>query len=235
MTKKILSLAVAAAVLITAFTGCAPEDVALFKAMRKTAETGVTTTVTSFDVTVEEPLRMSLPYGEDIAYETDMPGLNYIADLLGGILSVTEMEQVTKKSGNMTETKTTLTLPDASLSFNSWVELNELGQAGSAVISIPSYVKPFIPRAVGNKEYLKYDPSGMFDVGAFGTDFSYADEDEIPAAFDPQLAVTLLPILLNSDEAVDAAAKALDVNLVNGVERTGGNTVYSLTLDGQTV
>ncbi len=260
MRKKLLSLAAASAMALTALSGCTPEDVALFKAMQKTPESSVTTTRTTFDVSLEEPFYFAVD-GEAMDGDGSAEA-NYIMQVTGGLLSLSQVEEVVKKSGNQTESLSTYTLPDASVSFKSWTETDGLGQTSKVIASIPSYVKPFLPAALSKKQYFSfgsiqellggslfgaampmngaYLPETQDDVslavigGADGPTSVYT-AGGTPAALHAGLFVNALPVLLRNEEFIDAAANVLDTKLVQNTVREGRGTVYTVVLNGETL
>ena len=250
MLKKIISIAVVAAMICTVFAGCTADDVALFKALQKVPESSITHQTASFDITVEEPMSSTYTYsysGDDESYteEDKLPMENYLLQLIGGLLSVTDIETTVTKSGGVMETKLSYTLPDASFSFKSWIKADEKGQAQQAVFALPSYVRPFLPVAIAKKQYVSVDMAkyteyvtgitapAMADMGVIGgADGPTAIVTTTTVTPKPDAMATMLTLALQDDKMIDQLASMLNISFVTGVERSGGNTIYTVKLDG---
>lgn len=235
MTKRIISILTIAAMICMVFAGCSPDDVALYKAIQKVPESCVVTQTASFDVTVIEPVSVTNTYtfydGETFTYTNEMTGMNYLLRLLSELLSITKIESTTTKAGNLMESKLTYTLPDAAFSFNAWAQTDDNGQAQTAVISMPSYVRPFLPASLGQKQYISFDMSKYFEFmaemnAAAGTE---AGTTILP---DAQSTMSAITMFFNDEAVIDQLAAMMDINFVSSVERSGNNTVYTVKLDG---
>ena len=247
MLKKIISIAVIAAMICTVFAGCTTEDVALFKALQKVPESSITKQVATFDITVEEPMSSTVTFdygdGDSYTYEDDMSGLNYLMQLYSGFLSITQMESVTTKSGNVAETKLTYTLPDASFSFSAWAQADDNGQMKSAVMTLPSYVRPLLPASISKKQYISFDMAkymeeamaSLSDIGVIGGADGPTSIVTTTTAPNPELMTGMLTNAISNEAVIDQFAAILDVSIVSGVETSGNNTTYTVKLDGSTL
>ncbi len=257
MKKKILSLAVIAAMLAAVLSGCTADDVALYKALQNEPETSVTTMNITYDVTLEEPFKVVNNYvGAD-----DAPDFgNYLLGLCGGLLSLVNVDATVTKSGDVQEVKLAYKLPDASANFNSWVKTNEDGSAQVAY-ALPSYLKPFLPRSLSGKQYLSVNSNdvlsmllGLYsaqsmaapvhepDLGVIGgadgptaifmpetqNDFAYT---AIASPSKTQLPMALITAALEDEKVINQLASVIDVSLVTEARHSGGGTVYTVKFD----
>ncbi len=260
MKKKILSLAVIAAMVVTVFSGCTADDVALFKALQNEPETSVTKETATFDVSLIEPLKVTDNYtGDDSTYDTGIKLANYLMNLYGGLLSIVSTETTTTKSGDVQEVKTVSTMPDLVATSTSWVKTNEDGTAQTTA-ALPSYLKPFLPPSVSGKEYITIDTGSLYgqlfaaqmmsldpsgDLGVIGgadgptSVFVTGEMPDPGEAANPlesiQATSNMLNTLLKNDAVVDQLASILDVSIVTEARRVPDGTAYTVKLDSANV
>ncbi len=254
MKKKILSLAVIAAMVVTVFSGCTADDVALYKALQNEPDTSVTKQTATFDVSLIEPLKVADNYtGDSSAEDAGIKVANYLLNLYGGLLSITGTETTATKSGDVQEVKTVSTMPDLVATSTSWVKTNEDGTI-QVTTALPSYLKPFLPEGVAGKEYftidtadiygqlfaaqmMSFDPSG--DLGVIGgadgpTEVFVTGESAVPVE-NTQATINLINTMLKNETVIDQLASVLDINIVTDAQRVSGGTAYTVKLDSANV
>lgn len=261
MMKKILALAASTALTLTALFGCTPNDVALYKALNNEPETSVTKMAISYDVTIEDPLSVVDNYtGDSASDEKNVKLANYVINLLGGLLSLVDVDATVTKSGDVQEAKLTYNLPDASASFNCWVKESENGSA-QVVYALPSYVRPFLPENVAGKQYLSINsgdimnmlfglntaimmrpepdisviggadgPTAVFVTPKAQNDFVYTT---VGGPSETQLLTTMLTAALEDEDVINQLASVIDVNLVTEARNSGSDTVYTVKLNAE--
>ncbi len=238
--KKYISLILAAAMALGLFGGCSPEDKALADAIYNTslAQNAEVNESLSWDVTVEEPYAVKesnpdlSPEAIGVIGGADGPTAIYVTDgypaegyndFLRVMEKLSEDFTITWKSvkqdKNKTYTETKLSLPDLRAKFFTWIETRDDGTA-KVVCKIPSYVSPFINKALRGREYIAIDNAKAMDLEA-----AIVGEDEAAALLVTNGRIDLINLI--NDISLKMADKfGMPITEKNGNE-------YTVHIDGE--
>ncbi len=235
--KRTLSLVVAVVMLALCFTGCSSDDIALYKALQNVPQSSVVTEKATFDVKVIEPFSSKYIFVDGTSYDDDMASFNYLQQIYSGLLSIMETETVTTTSGGNSKAVTQVKYPDFVASFTSYTKAD-----GTTAMSIPSYIRPFLPTAIADKQYIVISPQSMAAVFAGMTGFS-SDVIGVIGGADGPTAMYITgtePVmvdpaqlngLLSNETVIRQLSKYLDVSFVTDVAKSGSDTVYTIKID----
>ncbi|MGN1098458.1 MAG: hypothetical protein ACI4SS_06150 [Clostridia bacterium] len=262
--KRTISVILAAVMIALTFSGCSSSDIALYKAMQNVPESSVTTTKTTFDIQVVEPVSTSSTttyyekdengqWGEPeiSTYEDDSAEVNYFLKVYSGLLSIMAIDSTVTKSGNDARTDIKIAYPDSMSTFTAWTQTD--GENGNInyILSIPSYLRPYLPDAISKKQYISFDMAeytemigdltGLLTGGMTADSVGATDGGDTPASVGiiggadgptsifTTSAVSPAGILENSD-IFENILNFLDFELTSAATENG-NTVYTVKID----